>query len=96
MFSGGFKVASFLNLCAKKYLDTLNPLNLHLIRTVKNISAVCDKLDQNKSMFKKRYYRQDCRLEFQSYTKVILKTILKFLMLEISLNFDKLLRTFIK
>ena len=32
--------------------------------------AVCDKLDQNKSMFKKRYYRQDCRLEFQSYTKV--------------------------
>jgi len=31
--------------------------------------AVCDKLDQNKSMFKKRYYRQDCRLEFQSYTK---------------------------
>lgn len=31
--------------------------------------AVCDKLDEKKIIFKKRYYRQDCRLEFQSYTK---------------------------
>ena len=64
----------------------MNRLNLPLIGTVTNISAVCDKLDQNKSMFKKRYYRQDCRLEFQSYTKVILKIILKLLHKEISFN----------
>lgn len=56
------------------------------MRTVTNISAVCDKLDQNKSMFKKRYYRQDCRLEFQSYTKVILKIMLKLLMWENGLD----------
>lgn len=31
--------------------------------------AVCDKLDEKRVIFKKRYYRQDCRLEFQSYTK---------------------------
>ena len=38
-------------------------------------------------MFKKRYYRQDCRLEFQSYTKVILKKKnLKLLHKEISFN----------
>ena len=37
-------------------------------------------------MFKKRYYRQDCRLEFQSYTKVILKKNLKLLHKEIGLN----------
>ena len=32
--------------------------------------AVCDKLEENKVIFKRRLYRQDCRLEFQSYTKV--------------------------
>jgi len=31
--------------------------------------AVCDKLEENKVIFKRRLYRQDCRLEFQSYTK---------------------------
>ena len=34
------------------------------------IQAVCDKLEENKVIFKRRLYRQDCRLEFQSYTKV--------------------------
>ena len=36
----------------------------------KSSLAVCDKLEENKVIFKKRLYRQDCRLEFQSYTKV--------------------------
>lgn len=31
--------------------------------------AVCDKLEENKPIFKKRLYRQDCRQEYQSYTK---------------------------
>jgi len=32
-------------------------------------SAVCDKLDPHKSILRKRYYRQDCRMEYHSYTK---------------------------
>merc|ERR1712037_22851 len=32
-------------------------------------SAVCDKLDPHKSIIRKRYYRQDCRMEYHSYTK---------------------------
>ena len=42
-------------------------MSMNLIVTLK---AVCDKLEENKVIFKRRLYRQDCRLEFQSYTKV--------------------------
>lgn len=31
--------------------------------------AVCDHLDPSKVTFKRRYYRQDCRMEYHSYTK---------------------------
>ncbi|CAG5111732.1 Oidioi.mRNA.OKI2018_I69.chr2.g6007.t2.cds [Oikopleura dioica] len=32
-------------------------------------SAVCDKLDPHKTILRRRYYRQDCRMEYHSYTK---------------------------
>lgn len=32
-------------------------------------SAVAEKLDQNRSILKRRYFRQHCQLEFVSYTK---------------------------
>jgi CTD nuclear envelope phosphatase 1 len=32
-------------------------------------AAVTDKLDNNRNMFSRRYFRQDCRYEFNSYTK---------------------------
>ena len=44
-----------------------------------SFSAVCDKLEENKPIFKKRLYRQDCRQEYNSYTKVI-KILKKYLL----------------
>jgi CTD nuclear envelope phosphatase 1 len=32
-------------------------------------AAVTDKLDNNRNMFSRRYFRQDCKFEFGAYSK---------------------------